>query len=202
MLAEQGINTSGLYGRGICPEEARPVVTRTHSIDQVLLRMMKDSDNLYAEALFYPLAARSGKRYASRKEAVRQIHTLIEQMGFRPDDYQIADGSGLSLYNYLTPELEMAFLRYAYRNKDIYSHLHPSLPTAGWDGTLEKRMKTGPASLSVQAKTGTVEGVSALAGYATASNGHVLAFSIMNQGIVKARMGRDFQDKVCALLCR
>lgn len=202
-LAAQGIATDAdKYGRGICPADARPVAVRTHSFDQVLMRMMKESDNLYAEAMFYQLAARSGRRYASRRQAVEQIDALTKKLGLRPVQYQIADGSGLSLYNYLSPELEVAFLCHAYHNKSIYNHLYPSLPIAGHDGTLKRRMTSGPACMNVHAKTGTVEGVSALAGYATASNGHLLAFSIMNQGVPKARTGRDFQDKVCTLLCR
>ena len=51
-------------------------------------------------------------------------------------------------------------------------------------------------------KTGTVTGVSALAGYCTAKNGHRLCFSIINQGIRNSREGRNFQDQVCAILCR
>ena len=202
-LAAQGIAADdGRHACGLCPPTARLVATRIHSFDQVLLRMMKDSDNLYAEAVFYQLAAHSGRRYASRKQAVEQIDALAEKLGMRHAQYQIADGSGLSLYNYLTPELEVAFLCHAYRNKSIYNHLYPSLPVAGHDGTLKRRMTSGPACMNVRAKTGTVEGVSALAGYATASNGHLLAFSIMNQGVAKSRTGRDFQDKVCTLLCR
>lgn len=185
-----------------CPSKARCTAVCTQSVDRVLLRMMKESDNLYAEALFYQLAARGGRRYASRRQAVQEIQDLIAGMGLNPADYQIADGSGLSLYNYLTPELEVAFLRHAYRSDDVYNHLYPALPVAGQDGTLKKRMTSGPACMNVHAKTGTVEGVSALAGYATASNGHLLAFSIMNQGVTRARLGRDFQDKVCTLLCR
>ena len=113
----------------------------------------------------------------------------------------MADGSGLSLYNYVSPELEVAFLRYAYRNNEIFIHLLPSLPIAGVDGTLENRMKTGFAHENVKAKTGTVTGVSALAGYCTAANGHYLCFSIINMGIRKAATGRGFQNRVCEAMC-
>ena len=62
-------------------------------------------------------------------------------------------------------------------------------------------MKNTAAYRNVRAKTGTLTGISSLAGYATAANGHQLAFAIINQGIVKAKDGKAFQDKVCALLC-
>ena len=55
---------------------------------------------------------------------------------------------------------------------------------------------------NVRAKTGTVTGISSLAGYLTTASGHVLAFAIINQGINSSAMGRAFQDKVCQELCR
>ena len=80
--------------------------------------------------------------------------------------------------------------------------LLPTLPIAGVDGTLEKRMKTGICRGNVHAKTGTVRGVSTLGGYCQASNGHTLCFAILNQGIVNASDGRGFQDRVCEAICR
>ena len=65
-----------------------------------------------------------------------------------------------------------------------------------------RRMKKGKARGNVRAKTGTLEGVSTLAGYATARNGHRLAFCIMNQGVASLRAAQAFQDRLCELLCR
>ena len=186
---------------GILPSDAYMLCTRFHSMDQILQRMMKVSDNFYAEAMFYQLAAAAGQRYATAKDAAQVIKQLFHRIGNGKSPYRIADGSGLSLYNYLTPDLEMRLLRYAYRNSNIYQHLLPSLPIAGCDGTLKSRMKGTFAEDNVRAKTGTVAGVSTLAGYCTAANGHRLCFSIMNQGIMKSDDGRRFQDKVCDALC-
>lgn len=68
-----------------------------------------------AESLFYQLAAQKGKSRAGRKQAVAHYNTLIRHIGLDPTHYQIADGSGLSLYNYLSPELLGRMLRYAYK---------------------------------------------------------------------------------------
>ena len=70
------------------------------------------------------------------------------------------------------------------------------------DGTLQKRMAGTEAESNVRAKTGTVTGISSLAGYLTTAGGHVLAFAIINQGIGSSAMGRTFQDKVCLELCK
>lgn len=186
---------------GTLPNGAYILCSRFHSIDQILQRMMKVSDNFYAEAMFYQLAASTGRRPAKAKDAAQVIKQLFQKVGNGKNPYRIADGSGLSLYNYVTPELEMRLLRYAYRNSNIYQHLLPSLPIAGRDGTLKSRMKGTFAEENVKAKTGTVTGVSSLAGYCTAANGHQLCFSIINQGIMNSDSGRNFQNQVCNALC-
>lgn len=200
-LALEGVQVEGpCTVRRAGAEDTLVLASCTRTIDQVLLPVMKKSDNLAAESLFYHLAAASARPYAGRRQAVERIDALIRAVGLRPDHYQIADGSGVSLYNYLTPQLLVALLRYAYVHPAIYRHLLPSLPVAGEDGTLARRMRGTAAQGNVRAKTGTVEGVSTLSGYATAANGHVLCFSIMNQGIRHTSTGRNFQDRVCRAL--
>ena len=201
-LRETGIVVEATTGEAPLPNGAYIVCTRFHTIDQILMRMMKDSDNLYAESLFYQLAASGGNRPAEPRHARQAISRLIKKVGLDPDRYKIADGSGLSLYNYLSAELEVALLRYAYRNADIFIHLYPSLPIAGEDGTLKRRMNGGFASGNVHAKTGTLTCITSLAGYCTAANGHVLAFAIINQGVIHDSNGRSFQNQVCEALCR
>ena len=183
------------------PDSAFHLCSRFHSIDQILLRMMKQSDNFYAEAMFYQLAAHQGHRPARAKDAAAIVKRLISKVGLGHRPYRIADGSGLSLYNYLSADLEVRLLRYAYRNSTVYLHLLPSLPVAGSDGTLRNRMRGSFAADNVKAKTGTLEGVSALAGYCTAANGHRLCFSIINQGVMHTSNARRFQDRVCNALC-
>lgn len=184
------------------PKTARKVFTVSHSLDELLVPMMKNSDNIYAECLFYQIAASTGVKKAGRKQAASRIQELIGKLGLTQKRYQIADGSGLSLYNYVSAELLVRMLNHAYVNEPIRQHLLPSLPIAGEDGTLSKRMKDTPAAGNVKAKTGTVDGISSLSGYLTASNGHILSFSIINQGIIYTSTGKDFQDKVCIRLCQ
>lgn len=200
-LKKKGIHI-GVLKKAECPSDAVLLKSISTPIDKVLDRMMKESDNLYAEAVFYALAAKDGKPYASRKEAMYSIEKMIGFLGFEPAKYRVADGSGLSLYNYLTPELETALLRYAFSRQEIFTSFYESLPIAGVDGTLKKRMIDTPAFNNVRAKTGTLTGVYSLAGYATAANGHQLAFCIINQGVESASEARAFQDKVCVLLCK
>ena len=72
--------------------------------------------------------AAHGRRPSSAKDARTVIKQLITKLRKDPNKYKIADGSGLSLYNYVSAELEVEFLKYAYNNKNIFRHLDPSLP--------------------------------------------------------------------------
>ena len=201
-FAKANIRWEGSFTERRVPSDAETLCERTHTIDQVLEPMMKKSDNSMAEALFYQLAHRQGGQGASRKHAVRLISRLVKRLDLDADHYQFADGSGLSLYNYVTPELLGCLLRHAHRHPAIFNHLKPSLPVAGIDGTLRKRMRGSAAEGKVFAKTGTVEGVSTLAGYALTSAGNLLAFVVMNQGIRHTSTGRNFQDRVCKTLVK
>ena len=200
-LTRNGIYVTGTTGEKRKPENSYCIVRRFHTIDQILMKMLKESDNLYAESMFYQIAASTGNHPASARSARAVENRLFSKIGLNPARYNVADGSGLSLYNYVSAELEVKMLRYAYNNNNIYLHLYPALPIAGVDGTLKKRMRGTSAADNVHAKTGTVTGISSLCGYCVASNGHHLCFSIINQGLMHRSNGRAFQDKVCALLC-
>lgn len=200
-LRDVGIGFSGRIRPGRCPDAVTTIGERRHSIDQILLPMMKQSDNLMAEALFAHIAAAGNRRQATRRHAATAVRELLTRLHVDPSGYQVADGSGLSLYNYATPHQLVTLLRYAYTDESLRRHLLPSLPVAGTDGTLRRRMRTTPVADNVVAKTGTLEGISTLAGYLTTAKGHVLAFAIMNQGVRRTAHGHRFQDRVCEILC-
>lgn len=175
------------------------IMTVTHTLGDILQRMMKESDNLYAESMFYQLAA-DKKKGIGWKDCAAEVEAMVRRATGSTDGVKVADGCGLSLYNYVTPAVLTAVLRYAYEGDRIFTALYPALPVAGVDGTIARRMKDSKAYANVHAKTGTVNGVSTLAGYVTARNGHLLAFAIMNNGVVTSAEGHAFQDKVCAVL--
>ncbi|MBQ8046962.1 MAG: D-alanyl-D-alanine carboxypeptidase/D-alanyl-D-alanine-endopeptidase [Prevotella sp.] len=201
-LADVGILADVTTAESGVPESARLLCIVSHTIDQILLQMLKKSDNLYAEAVLYQVAAATGNRPATAKDAAAVEQELIRSLGLSPDNYRLADGSGLSLYNYLSAELEVELLKYAWHNRAIYDHLYPALPVSGIDGTLKDRMKSADTQGKVWAKTGTLSGISSLAGYAMTANGHVIAFAVINQGLRNGRAGRDFQDRLCQAICQ
>lgn len=201
-VARAGINLERVQlTEGRVPQNAQLIATFRHNISQILDRMMKKSDNFYAESMFYQTAASARKGLARAWDARDITKRLIARLGLGDNPYKIADGSGLSLYNYVSTELLCTLLRHAWRSPSIQDALLPSLPIAGVDGTLKDRMKKTSAQGNVRAKTGTVTGISSLAGYCTAANGHQLCFAIINQGIMRTAAGKAFQDRVCKVLC-
>lgn len=201
-IKQYGIVITGSTVKGEYPINTTDIGESSHSLYEVLNRTLKNSDNTFAECIFYKLGAETSHQSGvSAKNAKEAIHRLITRVGRNPDDYYIADGSGLSHYNSLSPEVELDVLRYAFRRSHIFDTLYEKVPVAGVDGTLGSRMKGTNAHYNVHAKTGTLSGVSTLAGYCKAPNGHWIAFVIMNNGLKASTQGRSFQDVFCNALC-
>lgn len=190
------------YCFGDLPRTAACTKLATHEtpFQAVLDEMLKESDNLNAEAMLCRagVLASGGKKRVSARDGLDAMRALIRRVGLNPKHYSLADGCGLSHYDYLSPELLVAMLRYAYSRSDIFSPLYKALPVSGVDGTLKYRMGYGtPAFRQVHAKTGSYTGINALAGYLKTTEGHWVAFAIMTQNVLSGRQARAFQDAVC-----
>lgn len=203
-LLARGVTVSPTYAYAALPADSGKVARLAcweTSIQQVLNQLMKESDNLNAEALLCRLGAQaSEKKQVAAEDGIVEIMKLIRRLGKNPNQYKIADGCGLSNYNYLSPALLVDFLKYAYSHTELFRKLYKSLPVGGVDGTLKHRMKKAPAFRNVHAKTGSFTAINTLAGYLRQKNGHEVAFAIMNQNILSAARARAFQDKVCEVL--
>ena len=169
------------------------------AIQDVINQIMKESDNLNAEALLCRLGAQAtGKKHIFDEDGLSVIRKQIKALGEDPDYYKLADGCGLSNYNYISPNLLIAFLKFAYSRTDVFQKLYKALPIGGVDGTLKYRMKRGtPSYKNVHAKTGSFTAINCLAGYLRTTNGHEIAFAIMNQNVLSGAKARAFQDAVC-----
>ena len=171
-------------------------------IDTVLSLANKKTNNLNAEMMIYAIALKDSGTPAVADNGLAAIKELIDSVKLNPDEYFIADGSGVSHYNLVSAELLNDALKYVYyHRKDLFDTFYNSLAIAGVDGTLKKRMKDAIVKGNVHAKTGTLKGVSNLSGYVTAKNGHLIAFSILMQNFVdKYSYARSLQDEICKLL--
>lgn len=186
--------------RGPSPDDARlPVVaTVERSIAEVLLRTNKDSDNLCAELLLRRLAGAE----LSLADGLATLDEDCAALGLDPAAYRLADGSGVSHYTLVSAELLLRTLVQIHATGGAIEALfRDSLPIAGLDGTLANRMRGTAAEGRVRAKTGTISGVSNLAGYIDTQSGRKLAFVILVQNFVgSAARWRALQDDFCAAL--
>ncbi len=200
-LDKRKITVRGAVGLAICPDSAQLVCEKVRTLSQLMPRLMKNSDNMYAEAIFCQLAALSIRNFKTTEQPENVIYQQIRKVGYKnPSEFTLLDGSGLSHFNFLTPEMLIAFLKYVRNKPELYEVFYTSLPIAGVDGTINTRMSTGPAYQNVHAKTGTLNGVITLSGYCTAANGHELLFSIMLNNTRASAPARDFQDDLCTIL--
>jgi D-alanyl-D-alanine carboxypeptidase/D-alanyl-D-alanine-endopeptidase (penicillin-binding protein 4) len=114
------------------------------------------------------------------------VADFLARAGVAVTELKIRDGSGLSRLDNLTPGALTTLLRFM-RKHPTWDVFYDSLPIAGVDGTLRSRMKGTRAADNLRAKTGTLDDVSALAGYVTAANGRVLVFSFVANYLNTAR---------------
>ena len=203
-LIDCGIYIDGYYGiEEFKHTQTSQLIAQIHTpIDKVIKTMLKDSDNLNAEALLIQLGKLSKQKHLSTKDGLKKVEELLTHIQVQAEEYRIVDGSGLSPYNLISPQLLVKLLRFAYQDKALFNTLYQALPIAGIDGTLAYRMKNTSAYNRTKAKTGTISAVSGLSGYTTNSKGEILAFAILNQNILKQSQARRFQDAVCDLLSR
>jgi D-alanyl-D-alanine carboxypeptidase/D-alanyl-D-alanine-endopeptidase (penicillin-binding protein 4) len=185
-LVQAGIEVTGdaydVDDLGRRPEWDAATVLHAHrspTLAELAQPMLKDSINLYGEALLR-LNAGTGT-FPTNDAALEGLRTRMRAWGIADEAWQIVDGSGLSRRNAVAPEVLVAVLRRMH-DPSGQSPWMTALPLAGRDGTLETRMRGTPAEGNVRAKTGTMSNVRSLAGYVRTADGETLAFAIVTNG--------------------
>lgn len=165
----------------------------------VLTAMLKPSQNQIAEILLKTLGLeRAGVGRADSGSAV--VARQLLAWGAQPDGFVLRDGSGLSRYDYLTPETIIHTLA-AIRHDTAFAAFYDGLPIAGVDGTIAGRMRGTPAQGNVHAKTGYVANARSLSGYVTTADGRTLIFSALcNNWTVPVRDVEQVQDAIAERL--
>ncbi|MCK4374588.1 MAG: D-alanyl-D-alanine carboxypeptidase/D-alanyl-D-alanine-endopeptidase [Candidatus Brocadiae bacterium] len=156
---------------------AGPLVARRTAILPVLRMMVKRSHNHYAEQVIKTVGAETSG-VGSWEAGLSHAAGMLRGMGFRGGDFNLDDGSGLSRRNELTPAILTRLLSRMQRSEHGAAFVS-LLAVAGEDGTLKNRLTEQPYRGNVRAKTGYLNGVGALSGYATARSGIRIAFSIL-----------------------
>lgn len=149
---------------------------RSHSLAEIAQPLLKESINLYGEAVMRLNAARDV--LPTNDAAIEGMRQRMDAWGIPRDAWQVIDGSGLSRRNAIAPEALVAILTRMYDRSGTSAWM-TGLPVAGRDGTLDGRMNGTPADNNLRAKTGTMSNIRSLAGYVRTRDGEALAFAIM-----------------------
>ena len=137
----------------------------------------KQSLNLAAEILLKKMG-REASGVGSTAAGLDVVRNVVSRASIDVERLRVFDGSGLSRQDMIAPADLTQFLRWAYRSS-IGKTFMASLPIAGVDGTLARRLQGTLAENNVLAKTGYMNGIRAISGYARSRDGEWLAFSIV-----------------------
>ncbi len=178
-----------------------PILDVHHSpkLIDILTGMLKRSQNLYAETMPRILGWNE-TGLGSFGNGKKVVERVLRNFGVEPGTYQYVDGSGLSRYDYVSPEELVKILTGMYNSQ--YKQLwYNALPVAGVDGTLRNRMKGTKAEGNVHAKTGTISNVRGLSGYVKTAGGEELVFSFLVNGhLLSSKDTEDITDSVLELI--
>jgi D-alanyl-D-alanine carboxypeptidase/D-alanyl-D-alanine-endopeptidase (penicillin-binding protein 4) len=191
-LARAGILVSGRVramdwlDREARSDEARGLVelasVESPALSELVARTMKPSQNLYAQLLLLQVGAarHSPTNTAATTESLglAELREFLAGAGIGRDEALLEEGSGLSRGALVTPNATVKLLQFMDRHRYAKS-FRDTLPIAGLDGTLRRRMKATAAFDNARAKTGTLRYVNTLSGYVTTKAGERLVFSLM-----------------------
>ena len=191
-LARAGIQISGRLravnwlDREAQPDEAYGLIelasVESPPLSEIVTRTMKPSQNLYAQLLLLQVGAtRHGPANASATTedlGLAELREFLAGAGIGRDEALLEEGSGLSRGALVTPNATVQLLQFMHRHRHAEA-FRDTLPVAGADGTLRRRMKATAAFENARAKTGTLRYVNTLSGYVTTKAGERLVFSLM-----------------------
>ena len=190
------------YAQKIDYENLQHVFTyQSEPLSEIIRMTNKVSHNLYADALLR-LLGKKIKGEGSFKAGAKVVKETMQDWGIDTFGFCMQDGSGLSRRNFITPQVMMGLLNHMYESKH-HEIFMASLPVSGEDGTLENRFYRTECKGRIHAKTGYINKVRALSGYAEAKDGKPYVFSIVcNNYLTSTSYINRLQDKFCDLIIK
>lgn len=200
ILNQLGIKIKGKVVEGKLKELARPlIVHESPPLISFLWKLGKESNNFFAETLFKTIGAIKFGTPGTWEKGKKAIELFLEkEVGIKKESYKLINGSGLYDANRVSPYQLVKVLSYAWNNPKYREDFMSQLAIGGIDGTLSRRYKDDNIRGLVRAKTGTLEDVTALSGYAMDKRGiNVIAFSIIINNIKgKVYLGRKLEEEM------
>ncbi|MGH9038530.1 MAG: D-alanyl-D-alanine carboxypeptidase/D-alanyl-D-alanine endopeptidase, partial [Acidimicrobiia bacterium] len=191
LLAARGVTVSPVGRAGVAPEGAVAVATvRSAPFPEVAAAMVRESDNTAAELIAREVGWRTGQG-GSTPAGVAAVAAELGRLGLPTAGVRLGDGSGLEATNTVTCGVLEAAVR-------TVPGLRATLAVAGRSGTLARRLVDTTLEGKLEAKTGTLRGVSGLTGFVDGRR--ELSFALLAAGGFSDAEGRVLQDRLVALL--
>ncbi|MCX4242429.1 D-alanyl-D-alanine carboxypeptidase/D-alanyl-D-alanine endopeptidase [Paraliomyxa miuraensis] len=188
---------------GKVPAKAPLVAAHASAPLSVLVRSVnKLSNNFMAEQILKTIDQDSSP--ATFDGALGRVRAHLAALGVPSEGLSLGNGSGLYDTNRISPAQLTALLSAVYADLRVRPDFLASLAIMGVDGTTRSRLRKSSRAGWIRAKTGTLDGVSALSGYAGAPDRDPIAFSILFNGLRRAdtSQARAVQNEIVELLAR
>lgn len=200
-LAQRGIVVTGKVRAGKASEKATVLAeSESRGVEQSIADMNKFSNNYVAEMLTKNMGTLKGS--GTLDTGVEMINTHLKKIGLPEDQYTFQNPSGLTRDNKFSAFAMWKVLLHLKNDFKVQPEILSSLPIAGIDGTLKKRMKNSPGERWVRAKTGYLNNVVSLSGYAGRSDGRVFTFTFIFNGSKDEGSVRNFFDQMLIALLK
>lgn len=193
----QGGKIDGTWAEGVVPKSAVYLVQHdSENLTQYLYLQNKWSNNLMARQIFLTLGAEIKGAPGTLLKSRAVVADWLKRQGFNWPGFDIENGSGLSRKARISPKDMGQLLMYAWHSSTM-PELVASLPIAGVDGTMRKRLRGEPARGMIHLKTGTLRDVRAGAGYVVTQSGRRYVVVILqNEKGVQNGGGTKVQDAI------
>ena len=201
ILISHGVEVVGKSISGQATDNSQTLVESSIELRELLKEINKHSDNFYAECLFKTLGSVSSGQQGNSFFSTQAILNYIEDNSIYSTGTTIVDGSGISRFDQVTAGALVGLLEKVYFNIKQFDDFFNSLSIAGVDGTLHKRMVGTSAENNFRGKTGTLNGVSSLAGYVTTADNDDLIVCMMFEFTTGgASKYKKIQDRIIEIL--
>jgi D-alanyl-D-alanine carboxypeptidase/D-alanyl-D-alanine-endopeptidase (penicillin-binding protein 4) len=180
LTREVGIKVRGSYRAGTTPKAAT-LVTKEESetLANILEEMNKHSNNFMAEQILRSIGAETYGLPGTTEKGLRSVNEYLLSLGIPAEDFHLVNGSGLSRDVRVRPSTITKVLASMWQDVKVGPEFLATLSVGGRDGTLWARFRDEGMAGRVRGKTGTLSGVTCLAGYVNSADGHTYAFSFL-----------------------
>jgi D-alanyl-D-alanine carboxypeptidase/D-alanyl-D-alanine-endopeptidase (penicillin-binding protein 4) len=202
VMAQQGIKVKGKYKAGPTPSDAQLFHTVwSEPLTDVLADMNKQSNNFMAEQILRAVGAEKVGLPGTTAKGLSVVQSYLGQLGVQESAFKLVNGSGLSRQVLVPPSLVNHVLVDMHNSVELGPEFLQTLAVGGRDGTLRWKFRQDALAGRVRGKTGSLNGVRALAGYVQATDGRTFAFTFLVNDIDGAggRAWKAYDALVAAL---